>query len=208
MQTHRNQITRIVDRVPFICERIAGKFVLDIGCGSWPNTKELREKGELPHDAYCDAANGMNGCDCSEQAIEFLRNNPAPGSGSYNLHDPADFFPWYGRIEMIVCGEVLEHSGNPGSFLDNIAGCTPRDAGLIVTVPNAFAYTAYQRACNNEEWVHEEHVAWYSPATLTQLLERHGWKVTELLGYCPQGELPKGASMLQAAGIIAVCSKE
>jgi len=222
VKTHKDQIRRIVDRVPFICETIKGKSVLDIGCGSWPNTEELRAKGALPHDAYIAASGSMVGVDTSKEAIAYLgisqgENYMIGGSGSleqfgktvYAVCDTQErtVFDGWDFIDVILLGEVLEHMDRPGDALDNIYKSVGNPCFLIATVPNAFCYAAYKRACNDEEFVHDEHVAWYSPATLRQLLERHGWKVNELLGYCPGGRLPEGFSKTQAQGIIAVCEK-
>jgi len=206
---HKHQISRIVDRVPFICEMIRGQSVLDVGCGSWPNTQELRAIGALPHDAYALASNSIIGVESQYAAWNFLYDNAIENALTYEWLDfqEESFEYCSAEVDWVILGEVLEHMAQPGLALEHIRYSVVDNAKLIATAPNAFCYAAYQRACNDEEQVHEEHVAWYSPATLRQLLERHGWKVNELLGYCPGGKLPEGCTMTQAQGIIAVCEK-
>lgn len=79
-------------------------------------------------------------------------------------------------VTRIVCGEVLEHLGNPRHFLERLRAAYP-GRRVIITVPNAFSSIARKWMDKGYENVNKDHVAWYSHMTLTTLLERVGYRL-------------------------------
>lgn len=85
-----------------------------------------------------------------------------------------------GSVDLVLCGEVLEHLSNPGRLLDAVRALA---VPVIVTAPNAFSATSRQWLQRAKENVNAEHVAWYSHRTLKTLLERHGFTIVEFHWY-------------------------
>lgn len=163
-----------VQRETFILERCAGKRVVEFGAS-----------GPL-HDAIAKVASAWTGFDRVVSA----------GVLAYDLDDvtQADL-PSLDGAEVIVCGEVLEHLSNPGHLLARIRAQV-KDIPLIVSVPNAFTDVALKHLAKGYENVNIDHVAWYSPRTLTTLLTRAGFTIRAFHWY--------GGSGPTAQGIVAV----
>lgn len=85
-------------------------------------------------------------------------------------------------IDVIVCGELIEHVANPGLMLDNLKMLMSENTVLVITTPNPFAQhrmKLMKLGHYESEWLNKEHVCWYSFQTLKQLLERMGYKEVE-----------------------------
>jgi 2-polyprenyl-3-methyl-5-hydroxy-6-metoxy-1,4-benzoquinol methylase len=89
--------------------------------------------------------------------------------------DEAKHLP-YLDIQLIVCGEIIEHLSNAGHFLQLLRRTK---CPVILTTPNALNDVVRRYAEMNIEQVNKQHVAWYSYHTLKTLVERHGFKVLE-----------------------------
>lgn len=97
------------------------------------------------------------------------------------------------KIELIVCGEILEHLGNPGNLLRILREF---NCQLLVTVPNAFNTVAYDRVKAGLENVNNGHVAYYSYWTLRWLLERYRFKVSAHYWYHGNPRVSEGLIVL------------
>lgn len=158
---------RVVDREQFIVERCAEKSVLDIGASG------------LLHNNLVAVASHCRGLD---------RN------ASYDIHPIdldrlGDWLPVYDDVQIVVCGETLEHLSNPGRFLDALR--LSYKCPAIFTVPNAFADVSRNSLERGIETVNEEHVAYYSWWTLTNLLKRHGFEIAEFYWWGRNSARPK-----------------
>lgn len=150
-----------VNRAVFILQHCAGKRVLEFGAS-----------GPL-HDGIVKAAASVLGVD----------REASDGVVAFDLDDvtQADL-PAAGHPDLIVCGEVLEHLSNPGWFLTRLKRQFP-GVPVILSVPNAFSAIAAQWIRKGRENVNADHVAWYSPKTLSVLLERAGYHGGDLYWY-------------------------
>ena len=83
-------------------------------------------------------------------------------------------------VDLIVCGEVIEHLSNPGFFLD---GLREYRVPFIFTVPNAFCSIGAKWTMKGIENVNSDHVAYYSYYTFSNLIKRHGFSVDKFLWY-------------------------
>jgi hypothetical protein len=169
-----------VERIEYILAACDGKCVLDIGAS-----------GALA-EGIRRVASGYWGIDHPSN------NNGKPRINVFfiDLDKMPTMLPNGRGIEVIVCGEVIEHLSNPGKFLDALRTIHPA-ATLIVTVPNAFSAAAQRHLGRGIENVNRDHVAWYSPKTLEVLLTRAKWKINSLHSY-------NGTSPF-AEGWIATC---
>ena len=56
---------------------------------------------------------------------------------------------------------------------------------MIITTPNQYSLHAFRKLLRGKELIHADHVSCYSYRSLVQLLERHGYGVTEFALYHP-----------------------
>ena len=168
---HKLPETKVVDRAEFILSHVKGKRVLEFGAS-----------GPM-HEAIVKAAVGYLGVDRED----------GPGVVGFDLDDVLE--KWlpngWDVPDIIVCGEVLEHLGNPQWFLTRLKR---QFAGVpvLITVPNAFAEAGKSWLKKGYENVNKDHVAWYSPKTLSVLLERAGYTCGDLYYYNGTGPTAEG----------------
>lgn len=159
-----------VDRAAFILKRCAGRRVLEFGAS-----------GPL-HEAIVKAASATIGVDLDD----------APGVVGFDLDDVLQLgLPVFTDPDLVVCGEVIEHLSNPGWFLTRLKRQYP-GVPVIVTVPNAFSRIAAVHVARGIENVNGDHVAWYSPKTLTTLLTRAGYRLLDFAYYNGDGPTAEG----------------
>ncbi len=163
--------SKTVDRTAFICERVAGKRVLDIG-----SSGPLRV-------AVQAAAGAVIGLDreASDGVIAFDLDDLPGDDGGHGV-DFADLpvdkrFP-----EVVLCGEILEHLSNPGFLLQRLHYQYP-GVPVIISVPNAFSKIARKHMERGTENVNLDHCSWFSYTTLKTLLGRYGYTIREHYWY-------------------------
>lgn len=186
-QLHPLPSAPTVKRGEFILEHCKGKRVLEFGAS-----------GPL-HDAIVKVANGcwgvdrayglgVNGFDLDDVTVgelpawEFSAHVADDGTLYEVQQQHAYVLDESNPPEVIVCGEVIEHMSNPGWFLTRLkkqyGGIT-----TIITVPNGFSDAGRKAMLGGTENCNKDHVAWYSPRTLTTLLERAGYSIREWYAY-------------------------
>ena len=160
-QLHAVPSGTVVNRESFILERVKGKVVLDIGAS-----------GRM-HEAIVRAAKRCYGIDKPNRSDVLL----GPDTFGVDLNSEPGGIPKLDDVEVIVCGEVIEHLSNPGNFIDALWSFY--ECPVIITVPNAFSDVGRRSMETGIENVNLEHVAYYSYWTLRELVTRHGYKITE-----------------------------
>ena len=86
------------------------------------------------------------------------------------------------QFDLVTAGDVIEHLDNPGAFLSRVHSALRPGGRLALTTPNAFGATYVAKAALlGREVIEPGHTCWYSPQTLTQLLNRHGFDVDRLV---------------------------
>lgn len=161
-QVHVVPKSQTVDRFEYLVKHSKDKTILHIGC-----TGRLDE-------VLRKAAKRCYGIDKQDQPGR-------PDFRQFDLdHDPPTQFP---DVELIVCGEVLEHLSNPGHFLNGIRLCYETQP-VIFTVPNAMCAGGMEWLVKRgRENVNKDHVCYYSYTTLKTLLARHGYIVARHFWY-------------------------
>lgn len=178
-QLHKIPDAKSVDRRKFILEKCVGKTVLDIGHAS----------GEL-HDMIKSVAKHAFGIDRDAKVSPDYARIDLDDLTIANLP-----FTAADGIDLVVCGETLEHLSNPGWLLQRIAKDLP-GSELLITVPNAFSSGSRKWLARGIENVNRDHSCWFSWKTLTNLVSRFGYSVKEFYWY--------GGEPLVAEGIIVV----
>lgn len=160
----------VVDRTVFLLQKVAGKRVLEFGAS-----------GPM-HDGIVKAAASVIGVDRVD----------APGVNGFDLDDVREIdLPCWDNVDVIICGEILEHLANPGHFLYRLKRQFP-GVPVVLTVPNAYSAAAVKHLKRDTENVNIEHVAWYSPRTLRTLVERYGFTIREFAYYGGDGPTAEG----------------
>jgi 2-polyprenyl-3-methyl-5-hydroxy-6-metoxy-1,4-benzoquinol methylase len=170
----------LVDRTAFLCERVAEKDVLHVGCADHPFTADRMSSEEFLHRRLTAAARSCLGLDLSETAVEMMKSagitNVVQGDACRMSETLST------RFDVIVAGEVLEHLPNPSLFLAEAARCLRPSGLLLVTVPNAFNFPRLLGLLRNREVVHRDHCYYFSAKTLSLLARLQGFQLKEL-GY-------------------------
>src|SRR5258708_24376442 len=132
-------------------------------------------------------ASDLWGFDADQEGIDILYTH---GSKQMVIGDLEDLeqVGINDTFDIIVAGEIIEHLSNPGLFLDGIRRFMNRETRLLVTTVNAycamrFLWYGVRGRRGQNEFVHPDHVAYYSYSTLKLLLDRHGMHVENFLFY-------------------------
>ena len=176
----------LIEKNPWIANRVRGGGVLHVGCTDWPLTNERLERGELLHSSLCDAADRCVGVDLDGEGIAKLRElmpgrefhvlNAETLASSAELADT--------QWDYIVAGDVVEHMNNPGLFFESAFRLLKPDGTLIVTVPSAFsAKRFFWLLFTGIEQVHPDHTGYFSESTLIRMGERNNYRVSAMYGF-------------------------
>ncbi len=138
---------------------------------------ERRDGGTFLHRQIREINPDVLGVDLDAEGVEHLnRNGHAAVAGNVETIDP----PAGGGFDVIVAGEIIEHVENPGIFLRNMRRSLKPGGVIAVSTPNPFyAGSTWKIWRNHKPAVHEEHVGWQDPITLTTLLSRCGYDVID-----------------------------
>lgn len=173
-QLHPVPHAEVVNRSAFIIQRCRDKIVLDIGAS-----------GPM-HEAIVEVAKQCFGID----------REYGNGVVGINLDDYHAEIPVHEDVEIVVCGEVIEHLGNPLMFLEKLR--KSYRCPIIITVPNAFTDAGRRSLDGGIENVNLQHCFYFSYTTLKELVTRAGYEINEHYWY-------KGRPMF-SEGLIFVCS--
>jgi 2-polyprenyl-3-methyl-5-hydroxy-6-metoxy-1,4-benzoquinol methylase len=125
------------------------------------------------------------GLDSSKEAIEIMKKAGYENVFLGNVENLKDFSS-FSDVEIIIAGEIIEHLSNPGFFLDSIRQfCDGKNIKLVITTVNAYCLFRFVYFFTHigKEYVHPDHLYYFSNSTLTSLLIKHGFKVTEIVYY-------------------------
>jgi 2-polyprenyl-3-methyl-5-hydroxy-6-metoxy-1,4-benzoquinol methylase len=134
-------------------------FDLGVGWGHFLLTGQM-----LGYDTY--------GIEIAEQPYLYSKNEL-----KLNV-DHIDFFamPEDKQFDIITMWDVLEHIDKAGDFVAKCAKLTKTGGILVLQVPQIDSYFARR---HKDQWkmMGIDHVNYFGKKTITQLLERHGYKV-------------------------------
>jgi len=161
------------ERIQRVLAATEGPTVLDLGAAQHDPENETNDDwlhGHLRHrfdrvvgvDLLPEAVKTLN-----QQGYEFIQ---------------ADVTDMQLDIEAntVVAGELIEHVANPGLMLATIQDHLKPGGILILTTPNPWGLPILRRLLSGRLNINEEHVAWYGPTVLRQLLARYEFVVEEM----------------------------
>ena len=159
----------------FLSSYVKDKTVLDVGCVDHnPSSETLNT---WLHRHLVHSATSVIGLDILQSHVEELRKR-----GYDMICGDATSILLDRKFDVIVAGEFIEHIGSPGPFISNMVHHLNENGRLVITTPHAFFLLhAIERWFSLEEkrW-NEEHVSWYCPFTLANLLKSNGWEVENI----------------------------
>jgi len=147
-----------------------------VGCVGHKLAESAAEQAHSLHYQLCRSFPDANvlGLDIDAAGIERMRQIGfrVQVGDAQNL----EFGP---SFDTILAGELMEHLQNPGQFLEGAARALKPGGRLVLSTPNVFCVMLslmylFDRPFN------PEHVLWFCPQTLRQLLTRCGFCITEL----------------------------
>ncbi len=136
--------------------------LLDIGCGGGFFLKTAEERGWEPH-----------GIDIVPGFIQFARNELQLKNTHCRSLEDLEYDKHF--FDVIVLWDLIEHLPRPANFLETINRLLRPDGLLVIWTPNA----------NNAAWLKEnwfgykplQHLYFFSPRTLSQILQSAGFSV-------------------------------
>lgn len=162
-----------MSRTEVFAELLRGKRVLHVGYADWPIT-DLSTNLHVALDGVCAQ---LDGVDPHDEAAEALRPY-VKGRLFTSLAEVTESY------DVVLVPEVLEHVGDAEAFLAELSGID--FTNILITVPDAFSCRGGHFDHNAEsgvfvEVVHPDHNYWFSPYTLTNIVQKHtDWTVDGL----------------------------
>jgi SAM-dependent methyltransferase len=176
---------RLVDRTSALRAATRGKRAIHIGFVDEGRLHERLERGQWLHAQLAEVAQSLVGLDLDDSGVRAAREL---GYEAYAV-DCQDTSAIAGlqlpAADVIIAGELIEHLDKPGLFLEAIKPLLVPGGTLEITTPNAARITNVLGSLANREFVNDDHVCWFSWHTLSVLLKRHGWQITDLAYYVP-----------------------
>ena len=206
---HKLPRAALVDRVDWLVERCRGMRVVHVGFGDAGRREEQDRAGRWLHSRLAESASELVGLDADAASVYRAVSEGYEAYEADCTEPDAVEALGLAPADVVVAGEVIEHVGSPGPFLEGLRPLCRADGRLIVTTPNAGGLvTAAASLARGVEVNHPDHVVMFTWRTLTELLRRHGWRPVEAAVYVP---VPRGRgdrSRLEWLGIRAVLGAE
>ena len=201
--------TTIVDRIPWLVEQCRGKRVIHVGFADAGFRDEQTRAGRWLHGHLDDVATSLVGLDFDGPGVAAAQD------ADYDAHlvdctdvaavEALDLEP----ADVVLAGEVIEHLGAPGPFLEAMARLIAPGGTLIVTTPNAYGLVnVVANITRRIEVNHPDHVVMFTWRTLTQLMAREGWAPEDVVTYIPQVRERGDRSRLDIAAVKLVAGTE
>lgn len=116
-------------RIHWICRKVTGRRVLDVGCSQGITSILLGREGRR-----------VLGLDLEEGAIRYARkelsreSTPVRSKVQFKVGDVTEF-QGQKLYDTVILGQILEHFANPGVLISHAYRLLRDDGTLIVTVP-------------------------------------------------------------------------
>ncbi len=196
--------SQVVDRISFLRDSARGRSVIHLGFFDVGWREMQTQYGAWLHAELAKVASSLIGIDYDAEAVRAA-NSEGYTAYAADCRDP-EAIEALGiePADVVIAGELIEHLDSPGPFLDGAHSLVKPGGSLLITTPNGVSPTGVIAAGRGYEAVNSDHVALYSWFTLQNLLERHGWEVSECLTYLlPQRATGRPLTSLSVGDLIA-----
>jgi SAM-dependent methyltransferase len=156
------------DRVGHILDLARGKRVLDVGVVDHVATA-FRSPDWL-HGKIAKVAGSCVGVDVLRTGIQELQQ------AGYDVRycDITRDVPEGGPFDVIICGEVIEHLGNPTGLFETAREVLAPGGRLVITTPNPYFVGRALRHLLGHDEESVDHVALLFPSGIAELASRAG----------------------------------
>lgn len=158
------------DRIRRVLEYTEGPTVLDLGAVQHDLAKT--ERDDWLHDHLVDRFETVVGVDILQEDVQALREQ-----GYTMLCDDVTTMDRDLEADTVVAGELIEHVDNPGGLVAVARDHLKPGGRFVLTTPNPWGLPHLRRWLTGRQSINDEHVAWYGPCTLAQLLERYDFTI-------------------------------
>ncbi len=167
----------MVYREEKILPLVRDKRVLDCGGIDHSYIEQKRDRGDWLHAEICQHAESCLGVDILGDRVAAINRE-----GKFHFVEAnVEQLAFVEEFDVVVAGELIEHVYNAGLFLDSAWRALKPGGQLILTTPNAKAFSGiYHAMIRGQEVCHEEHTCYYSPQTLQYIVQRHGFNVDSI----------------------------
>jgi len=173
----------MIARDDWLTNKCKGKRVLHVGCADYPITKAKIDNGFLLHARLAPVCKEIVGVDIDQNGISMLSKlMPNHEFIHHNIEELDECRALSGKIfDVIVAADVYEHIYNPGRFLEGARKLLSPSGELLLTTPNAFSIKRMiPMAFWGFEYVHPDHVGYFSVCTLIRMLNAKGFNLKGL----------------------------
>jgi 2-polyprenyl-3-methyl-5-hydroxy-6-metoxy-1,4-benzoquinol methylase len=156
----------------FLSQYVKGKTVLDVGCVA--HSAYVEREDLWLHKHLASSAKSILGLDILESDAAELRQR-----GYEVTCGDAMTVSLNRTFDVVVAGEIVEHIDDPAAFVSNMARHLNEQGRLVMTTPHVFFFLHFLESIfsSAEQRWNPQHVAWYCPFTLGNLLHRNNLEV-------------------------------
>lgn len=168
---------------PVVCQAVPEKTVcLDVGC--WT--------GNLGESLIADKNCIVDGLDLEGDVLEAARSKGYRNTYQIDLNDGGRALEEVADegYDCVVCADVLEHLADPSLVLKGLRSKLKEGGFVLISVPNiAFIKQRLELLFGRFDYnpeggiMDEGHLRFFTCKSLTDLLEKAGFKVTFIRGY-------------------------
>ena len=163
-------------------ELARGKSVVHVGCvDHLPLLGSKVEQDLWMHGRLTRAASTCVGVDVNLEGIEALRDLGYDNVHVGDITQPDSFLAPETNWDLLFLGEIVEHVDNPVEFLESIRHAWQgRVQEVALTLPNAFAWSAFRAALRSVEQINTDHRYWFTPFTAAKVAVQAGFGVSSI----------------------------
>lgn len=174
--------SKIIKRDEWLVEACRGKKVLHIGCTDHPITEDKILNNQLLHMKLGEVATEIIGLDTDKEGIKTL--SKLMPNQTFIVHSAEEIDSCQelqGKFfDVIVAADVIEHLSNIGLFLAGVKSLLQPNGSLLISTPQSFSIKRMiPMFFLGYEYVHPDHIAYFSVATLSCLLSRYDMKLKQ-----------------------------
>jgi hypothetical protein len=184
-ESRQAKFSGFLSRWEFVLRRSRGKSVLHLGCIG-DTEKSVNDKVQamlsehVLHAELRKSTADIVGVDYDLPVVEELHKKGYDDIIYGDVEEDLERMVLNGAFDVVLCGDLIEHLSNPGRMLEGLKPHMDGDSELLVTTLNSFGLLHFLRYTVNGYHEGNDHASSFSVFTLRNLLERHGFRVTEI----------------------------